>query len=88
MLGLGYMQIVGWTLTNPKLNFTEVALPASGMTETLNPLTADFTALRTHLLPNMLRILSENRHNAMPQKIFALGPVYDGEVRAFRACWC
>ncbi|MFA6036411.1 MAG: hypothetical protein WC759_05670, partial [Candidatus Micrarchaeia archaeon] len=79
MLGLGYTQAMSWTLTNPKLNFSDVGLKPAPMTDTINTLTADFTSMRTHLLPNLLRILSENRHVPMPQKIFELGLAYDAE---------
>jgi len=81
MVGLGYTQAVSWTLTNAKLNFADVSLPPSRMTETLNPLTEDFASLRTHLLPNLLRILSENRHVPTPHKLFELGLVYDADGR-------
>ena len=79
MLGLGYTQAVSWTLTNPKLNFTDVGLKPAPMADTINTLTADFTSLRTHLLPNLLRILSDNRHVPTPHNIFELGPVFDAD---------
>ena len=77
LLGLGYSQAISWTLTNAELNFTKLCLPAEKMANAINPLTTEFTSLRTHLLPALLTILSQNTHHQMPQKIFELGAVFD-----------
>ncbi|RLG18293.1 phenylalanine--tRNA ligase subunit beta, partial [Candidatus Micrarchaeota archaeon] len=77
MLGLGYSQIISWTLSNPELNFTKVGLKPEEMATAVNPLTTEFTAMRTHLLPSLLSVLSQNTHHPMPQRIFELGLVYD-----------
>ncbi|MDO8339165.1 MAG: phenylalanine--tRNA ligase subunit beta [Candidatus Burarchaeum sp.] len=81
MLGLGYSQAISWTLTNTELNFSRLGLKPAPMASAINPLTTDFTSMRTHLLPSLLSILSQNTHHPMPQRIFELGLVYDAQGR-------
>ncbi|VVC04725.1 Phenylalanine--tRNA ligase beta subunit [Candidatus Burarchaeum australiense] len=81
LVGLGYTQAISWTLTNAELNFSKIGLKPAPMATAVNPLTTDFTSLRTHLLPGLLSILSQNIHNPMPQRIFELGLTYDKNGR-------
>jgi len=76
MVGLGYTEAVTFTLTNKRANFEMVGLPAGEMVDTINPLAADYTSLRTHLLPSLLAVLALNKTQPFPQKLFEIGKVY------------
>ncbi|MEW6328478.1 MAG: phenylalanine--tRNA ligase subunit beta [Candidatus Micrarchaeota archaeon] len=73
MVGLGFVEAVCWTLTNSKTNFEDMLAARHPCVEISNPLTKDFTMVRTWLLPSLLGVLRENRHEKMPQRLFEVG---------------
>jgi len=48
---------------------------AEGITHILYPISEDHTIVRPTILPNMLDILSINKHRELPQRIFEVGEV-------------
>ncbi len=76
MIGLGYMQVMPFTLTNEKLQFDMMRRrQTEALTHILYPISEDHTILRPAILPNLLEILSINKHRELPQRIFETGEV-------------
>jgi phenylalanyl-tRNA synthetase beta chain len=74
MTGLGFMEVMTFTLTNPRTNFE--LMRASGEAATIaNPISEEYTIVRTWLLPCLLSVLRANRRHPLPQRIFEVGDV-------------
>jgi phenylalanyl-tRNA synthetase beta chain len=80
MVGLGYYEVMPFTLTSEKINFENMRRQRTDdVTNVLHPISEDQTMLRTNLLPNLLEILALNQHRELPQKIFEFGEVVSNE---------
>jgi len=80
MVGLGYYEVMPFTLTSKKINFENMRRPKTDdITYVLHPISEDQTMIRTTLLPNLLEILSLNQHRELPQKIFEFGEIVSCE---------
>jgi phenylalanyl-tRNA synthetase beta chain len=76
MVGLGYFEVMPFTLTNERVQFDMMRREKpEGITHILYPISEEHTILRSTLLPNLLDILSINRHRELPQRIFEVGEV-------------
>jgi phenylalanyl-tRNA synthetase beta chain len=76
MTGLGYLQVMPFTLTNERMQFDMMRREKSkGITHILYPISEDHTIVRPTILPNLLEILSINKHRELPQRIFEAGEV-------------
>ena len=76
MVGLGYFEVMPFTLTSERVQFDMMQrVTAKGITHILYPISEDHTIVRPTLLPNLLEILSINRHRELPQRIFEVGEV-------------
>lgn len=76
MTGLGYSQVMPFTLTSEKVHFENMRRSVTNdVTYVLHPISEDQTMVRTTLLPGLLEILALNRHRELPQKIFEVGEV-------------
>ncbi|MFQ6055708.1 MAG: phenylalanine--tRNA ligase subunit beta, partial [Methanosarcinales archaeon] len=76
MTGLGYYEVMPFTLTNIQKNFNWMQRDVTNdVTLVQNPISEDHTIIRTTILPNLLEILALNQHNEMPQSIFCIGEV-------------
>ena len=76
MTGLGYSQVMPFTLTSEKIHFENMRRPTTNdVTTVLHPISEDQTMVRTTLLPGLLEILALNRHRELPQRIFEVGEV-------------
>jgi phenylalanyl-tRNA synthetase beta chain len=74
MVGLGFMEVMTYTLTNPNVNFK--LMRTSGEAATIaNPISEEYTVVRNWLLPSLLSVLRANRRNPLPQRIFEVGDV-------------
>lgn len=81
MIGLGFTEAMTYTLTNPRLNF-ELMRVRGEAAEVANPVSEEYTILRTWLLPGLLRVLQQNRRNPLPQRVFEVGDVVMLDPRA------
>jgi phenylalanyl-tRNA synthetase beta chain len=77
MIGLGFNEVTTFTISNEQDEFKKMGLEPSGRVEIENPIGEEYSCLRVSLLPSILKILAENRHHPLPQKIFELGVVAD-----------
>jgi phenylalanyl-tRNA synthetase beta chain len=75
MVGLGYQEILNYTLTNQENLFQKMNLPPTRTIEVSNPKVVTMTCLRNWLLPSLIEFLSVNQSVEFPQKIFELGKV-------------
>ena len=75
MLGLGYQEILTYTLTNEENLFTKMNSKETARVELSNPKVASMTCLRNWLLPSLMEFLSFNQSVEFPQRIFELGKV-------------
>jgi phenylalanyl-tRNA synthetase beta chain len=75
MVGLGFQEVLTYTLTNQENLFTKMNLTKESLVEVANPKVQTLTCLRNWLLPSLMDFLSNNLSVEYPQKIFELGTV-------------
>ena len=75
MVGLGYQEILTYTLTNQESLFEKMNTQKTRNVELADPKVATMTCLRNWLLPSLMEFLSNNQSVEFPQKIFELGKV-------------
>ncbi|MGA3290593.1 MAG: phenylalanine--tRNA ligase subunit beta [Candidatus Bathyarchaeia archaeon] len=75
MVGLGYQEILTYTLTNQENLFDKMNTQKTKNVEVANPKVATMTCLRNWLLPSIIEFLSNNQSVEFPQKIFEPGKV-------------
>ncbi|MEM3193650.1 MAG: phenylalanine--tRNA ligase subunit beta, partial [Candidatus Bathyarchaeia archaeon] len=73
MVGLGYQEVLTFTLTNPIVLFERMNIPSERVIEIANPKVSSMTCLRNWLLPSLMEFLSHNTHVEYPQRIFEVG---------------
>ncbi len=69
MIGLGFQEMVNFTLTSKKKLFENMRKREPAI-EIENPVTSEYSVCRNWLLPSLLGNLSSNKHRRYPQKIF------------------
>jgi phenylalanyl-tRNA synthetase beta chain len=75
MVGLGFQEILMYTMTNPENLFAKMNQEETRVVEVSNPKVVTMTCLRNWLLPSLLEFLSNNQSVEFPQKVFELGKV-------------
>jgi len=70
MVGLGYVETMNLVLTNDDLHYHRMRMRNGDAVRLLNPVSADFSIMRTSLLPGLMKNLMDNTHESYPQKIF------------------
>jgi len=84
LVGFGLLETNTYNLTNKKsqskLMNTEI-----NCVELENALNQDYNVMRAWLTPSLLKVLSENKHRELPQKIFEIGDVFTPEEKS-RVC--
>ncbi len=73
MVGIGLEEVVSFVLTNDNRQFKMMNTPVEETAAILNPKTEDYTICRKYVVPSLMSVLSENKHNEYPQKIFEIG---------------
>jgi phenylalanyl-tRNA synthetase beta chain len=74
MIGLDFQEVVTFVLTNRENNLNKMNIEGN-VVEILNPTSSEYNVCRAWLLPNLLKVLSSNKHVEYPQKIFEVGEV-------------
>lgn len=74
LTGLGFMEVMTYTLTNPRANF-ELMRARGEAAEIANPVSEEYTIIRDALLPCLLSVLRANRRNPLPQRVFEVSDV-------------
>lgn len=75
MVGLGFQEVLTYTLTNPENLFRKMNRKKERIVEISNPKVITLTCLRNWLLPSLIEFVSNNLHVECPQKLFELGKV-------------
>lgn len=75
MIGLGFQEILTFTMSNQETLFKKMNLKAEKVVEISNPKMLTFTCLRNWLLPSLIEFLSHNTHVEYPQRVFEAGYV-------------
>ncbi|MEM3090695.1 MAG: phenylalanine--tRNA ligase subunit beta, partial [Candidatus Bathyarchaeia archaeon] len=75
MTGLGFMEVMNFTLTNERVHYTLMRLKPKNPVRLANPVSAEYTIMREMLLPGLLKNLAENKHESYPQKLFEVSDV-------------
>jgi phenylalanyl-tRNA synthetase beta chain len=73
MIGLGYQEILTFTMSNKDKLFSKMRLKTTEIIEISNPKTLSYTCLRNWLMPGVMEFLSHNTSVSYPQKIFEVG---------------
>lgn len=82
MVGLGFQEVLTYTLTNPENLFKKMNCKKTRVIEVANPKVQTLTCLRNWLLPSLMEFLGSNLHVDYPQKIFELGTVVLPDAKA------
>ena len=78
MTGLGYIEMIPFTLTNERVLYTNMQRsPSPGTLRLLHPISEEQTVVRTDLLPLLMEALFANKHRDLPQRLFAVGDVVE-----------
>jgi len=80
-IGLGFNEVTTFTISNEVDEFLKMGLEIGKKVEIKNPIGEEYSTLRTSLLPSLLKLLRENRHHPLPQKIFEIGIVVDESAK-------
>ncbi len=75
MVGLGFQEILTFSLTNKDNLFSRMNMREESICEIANPVSSNWTALRNWLLPSLMEFLANNLHAEYPQRIFEVGDV-------------
>jgi len=75
MIGLGFQEVLTYTLTSPENLFKKMNCKKEQIVEIANPKVQTLTCLRNWLLPSLMEFLGNNLSIEYPQKIFELGLV-------------
>lgn len=75
MLGLGYTEVMNFTLTNEENEYARMGVKPHPHVKLMNPVSKEYSIVRTWLLPSLMRNLSYNKRNLYPQRLFEVGDV-------------
>lgn len=75
MIGFGFQEVLTTVLTNKQKQYKKMRVKEENCVELENPVSKEYTCMRTWLLPNLLEFLSKNKRYPYPQKIFEIGYV-------------
>lgn len=75
MIGLGYLEVMNFTLTNERIHYEFMRLKPKNPVKIANPVSLEYTIMRQMLLPGLMRNLADNKHESYPQRIFEVSDV-------------
>jgi len=81
MIGFGFNEVTTFTISNERDEYLKLGLNPGKKVELKNPISEDYSCIRTTLLPSLLKILGENKHHPLPQNIFELGIIVNEEYK-------
>ncbi len=81
MIGLGFMEVQTFTLSSERKQFTLMRRRSCEVVRVAHPISEEYEMLRCAIMPNLIDVLSMNKHREMPQRIFEIGTVFRGEER-------
>ena len=75
MIGLGFTEVMNFTLTNVEDEYLKMKVAPHPHIKLKNPVSAEYSILRTWILPSLMKNLSVNVKRLYPQKLFEIGDV-------------
>ena len=75
MVGLGFQEVLTYTLTTPENLFDKMNCEKTRIVEVANPKVVTLSCLRNWLLPCIMDFLGNNQSVEFPQKVFELGKI-------------
>jgi phenylalanyl-tRNA synthetase beta chain len=75
MIGIGQQELSSFTFTNKDVLFKNMNQKEEDVVEIANPVTMNYTVLRSSLLPVLMNFLAINKTVEFPQNIFEVGDV-------------
>lgn len=76
MVGLGFQEMMPFTLTNERILFTNMGRePDPATLRLMRPISEEQTVFRTAIMPMLAEILQLNVHRELPMRLFAVGDV-------------
>jgi len=72
MVGLGFQEVLNFTLTSKERQFSKMAAKPEEAAEIANPVSQEYSICRRWLLPGLLENCRTNKHRRFPQKIFEI----------------
>jgi len=75
MIGLGYQEIVSAIISNKDLLYKKTFRKEFDCVEIENPMSENYSVVRSSIIPILLEVISKNKHVKYPQKIFEEGIV-------------
>ncbi|MCX6707986.1 MAG: phenylalanine--tRNA ligase subunit beta [Candidatus Woesearchaeota archaeon] len=92
IVGIGMIETNTYCLIDKDMQ-TKMCSSKMEVIELIDPVSKDYNSLRTWLIPSMLNVLKDNKHNEYPQDIFHIGAVFkrypsteSGTTENFRLC--
>ena len=83
MIGSDFQEFLNFVLTNRENNFDKMNTDGNCV-EILNPVSSEYSTLRTWLTPSLLKSLASNLHVEYPQRIFEVGDVVAADTTQTR----
>ncbi len=74
-IGYGLQEVMTFTLTNKEVLFSKTERNEEPVVEIANPVSINWTTIRSSILPCILEFLSKNKHVDYPQNVFEVGDV-------------
>ncbi|MBI2108053.1 phenylalanine--tRNA ligase subunit beta, partial [Candidatus Woesearchaeota archaeon] len=75
LVGLGYQEAMSPMLSNKNLLYGKMGISDTGTVEIEEFMSETYSVVRSWILPNLMELLSKNKHVLFPQKIFEEGLV-------------
>ncbi len=75
LIGLGMLELNTYDLIDRDLQ-TKKMLAEFDVIEIADPVSLEYNSLRYWMIPSLLNVLKENKHNEYPQRIFDIGRVF------------
>ncbi|MCB9362330.1 phenylalanine--tRNA ligase subunit beta [Candidatus Woesearchaeota archaeon] len=76
LVGQGLLEVNTFHITDRELQTERMRMPDLVPIALKNSLSADFDTMRAWLLPSMLHVFQNNKHNEYPQSIFGFGSAF------------
>jgi len=82
MVGLGFVEAMNFILANEVDHYQKMRRKAGRMIVLANPVSTEYSIVRSDLLPCLVRNLADNKHQAYPQRMFEVSDVIEIDERA------
>ncbi len=82
MVGLGFVEAMNFILANEIDHYQKMRKKPGKMIKLANPVSTEYSIVRNDLLPSLIKNLTDNRHQAFPQKMFEVSDVIEINEKA------